>query len=73
MLMGGRGPRGVWGNFKSSKRTGFELSGRWRTLAVDTLANRVQVLILRQLCSITVWLSIIGICQLIGVCSRVFS
>jgi hypothetical protein len=60
----------------SPKDEGFELKGCWKRLLDDgtdgDLCNwhnkKVQVLILRQLCKITVWLGVIAVCQVLTVC-----
>lgn len=49
----------------------FELKGAWLRLAESGSDKKRQVLILRQLCFITTWLTIIGICQVISTCRLV--
>jgi len=59
----------------SPKDDAFELKGCWKKLCQDAGAKdsdwatkKLQVLILRQLCKITVWLAIIAVCQITTVC-----
>ena len=55
----------------AAKYRSFELKGVWLRLAEAGSDKKRQVLILRQLCYITAWLGIIGICAVISTCQLV--
>ncbi len=65
----------------SPKDETFELRGCWRRFFEKVAAadresgngiKKIQVLILRQLCRITVWLAVIGISSVITTCATVW-
>ncbi len=62
----------------SPKDETFELKGCWARLFAScgqgTGTDRiVQILVLRQLCHITAWLSIIGVCSFFSTCKLLTS
>lgn len=62
----------------SPKDEAFELKGCWARLFTSggqgTGTDRiVQILVLRQLCRVTQWISIIGVCSLFSTCKFLVS
>ncbi len=56
-----------------AKWKSFALHGYWKRLAEAEFPDKHRlILILKQLCHITLWLAIIGYCQVIQTCHVVF-